>query len=309
MDNKIMIREAVTEKETAFFWERLYEHFTRDVFPDPDDEDREYFLGEEYRCEIERLNKRDTDRCQYIVFSRDGKDIGIALAVIYGSEDGKCFVMEFSVFPEFRGGGTGGACAMAFLDWAKEHGASYAELNYGGDERRRRFWQRVGFVENGADEWGEPLMLLPPKEELPFTVEILTDAKDWQLYKLENGFLAEIGEEAMSEEKQERLEKAISEGAITFFLAKRGCRAVGMCSIARCFSTFSCADTGVFDDFFIEPVFRGKGIARKLANAAQKWCEENGMASVTVCCAPCDEEMYRSLGFTTQLGTTFAHIK
>lgn len=166
----------------------------------------------------------------------------------------------------------------------------------------------MGFVKNGADEWGEPLMLLPPEEDVPITVEILSDAADWQLLKLENGFLAEIGEDPLTEEKQERLQQAIRDGKITFFLAKRGYRAVGMCSVSPCFSTFSCADTGVFDDFYIEPVFRKKGTARKLAQAAQTWCQENGIASLTVCCAPCDEGMYQSLGFDARLGTTFAHL-
>ena len=49
----------------------------------------------------------------------------------------------------------------------------------------------------------------------------------------------------------------------------RGTRAVGMCSVARCFSTFSCGDIGVFEDFFIEPVFRRKGIAREKARAGR----------------------------------------
>ena len=91
-------------------------------------------------------------------------------------------------------------------------------------------------------------------------------------------------------------------------MAKRGYRAVGMCSVAKCFSTFACTDTGVFDDFYIEPVFRKKGVARILAQEAQEWSNENGLASLTVCCAPCDEEMYQALGFNIRLGSTFAHI-
>ena len=91
-------------------------------------------------------------------------------------------------------------------------------------------------------------------------------------------------------------------------MAKRGYRAVGMCSVAKCFSTFACTDTGVFDDFYIEPVFRKKGVARKLAQAAQDWCKENGLASLTVTCAPCDEGMYQALGFDIRLGSTFAII-
>ncbi|MBO5049126.1 MAG: GNAT family N-acetyltransferase [Oscillospiraceae bacterium] len=107
---------------------------------------------------------------------------------------------------------------------------------------------------------------------------------------------------------QEQLAHAIRDGKITFFVAKRGYRAVGMCSVAKCFSTFACTDTGVFDDFYIEPVFRKNGIARLLVKAARKWSKENGLASLTVTCAPCDEGMYQVLGFDVRLGSTFAHI-
>ena len=308
MKNQITIREAVTEKDVAVFWEQLHIYHKRDIFPDPDDEDLEYFLGSEYHDHMMKLYSRQQDRCFFLFFHRDGQDIGFALPVIYTTEDGKCFIMEYCVFPEFRGNGTGKECARVLLAWAKANGALYAELNYGSNEWRRHFWKSVGFTENGADEWGEPLMILPPKDDVPITVEILSDSEDWQLKKLENGFLKEIGEPAATEEKQAQLAQAIQDGKITFFVAKRGSRAVGMCSIATCFSTFSCTNTGVFDDFYIEPVFRQKGVARKLAQASQEWCKKNGIASLTVCCAPCDEGMYQSLGFNTRLGHTFAHI-
>lgn len=156
----------------------------------------------------------------------------------------------------------------------QKHGARYAELNYGGNERRRRFWESVGFIENGTDQWGEPLMLLPPEEDMPITVELLADPEDWQLKKLENGFLKEIGEAPSTEEKQERLAQAIRDGKITFFVARLGYRAVGMCSVSRCFSTFTCTDVGIFDDFYMEPVFRKKALPgcwhKRRKNGARK---------------------------------------
>lgn len=81
-----------------------------------------------------------------------------------------------------------------------------------------------------------------------------------------------------------------------------------MCSVVKCFSTFACTDTGIFEDFYVEPAFRKQGIARKLARAAQAWSREQGLASLTVCSAPCDEKMYQSLGFETPLGAVFADI-
>ena len=107
----------------------------------------------------------------------------------------------------------------------------------------------------------------------------------------------------------EGVAQAIRDGKITFFVAKRGYRAVGMCSISRCFSTFACTDVGIFDDFYIEPAFRKKGAAWLLAQAPQEWSKENALASLTVTCAPCDEGMYQALGFDTHLGNTFAYLR
>ena len=306
MNNSITIREAVTETDVASFWEQLHTYHKRDIFPGPDREDLEYFLGSAYHDHMMKIYSRPQDRCFFLFFHRNGQDIGFAMPVIFTSEDGKCFIMEFCVYPQFRGNGTGKDCAGVLLGWAKEHGALYAELNHGSNERRQRFWESVGFLSNGADEWGEPLMILPPAEEIPITVEILSDPDDWQLAKLENGFLLEIGEPHLSEPRETQLRQAIRDEKIVFFLAKRGYRAVGMCSVSRCFSTFACTDIGVFDDFFVEPVFRHRGIARKLAEAAARWCRQAGLPSLTVSCAPCDEAMYRALGFSTSLGRTLA---
>ena len=216
---------------------------------------------------MDALHQRQQDRCYYLLLSRNGEDIGLALPVLYHTEDGKCFLCEFCVFPEFRGDGTGTKCGERFLAWARSMGAAYVELNCD-TPQRQRFWGRLGFRRNGADEWGMPLMLLPPEEEAPIHIERLADGRDWQLKKLENGFLREIGEDVLSEEKKRRLEQAVSDGKITYFLAKRGYRAVGMCSVAAVFSTFACGNVGTFEDFYIEPVFRGRGIARLLAEAA-----------------------------------------
>lgn len=308
MENQITIREAVTEDDVANFLEQLHLYQKRDIFPGHDNKELEYFLGSEYHEHMMKIHSRSQNRCFFLFFHRNEQDIGFAMPIIFTTDDGKCFIMEFCVFPEFRGNGTGRKCARVLLDWAKEHGALYAELNYGGDKWQQHFWESVGFIENGADEWGESLMILPPVENIPITVEILADPEDWQLKKLENGFKKDIGEELLTEEKKKQLQQAIKEGKVTFFIAKRGCRSIGMCSVVKHFSTFACTDTGVFEDFYVEPVFRKKGIARMLAQAVQSWSREQGLASLTVCCAPCDEQMYQSLGFDDPLEKTYAKI-
>ena len=131
MENRITVREAVTQTEVATFWEQLYNYYNRDIFPDSDDE-RDYFLGAEYRQHMETIHNRLQDRCYYLLFYQKEQNVGIAMPVIFTSEDGKCFIMEFCVYPEFRGNGMGKECDSVLLEWAEKHGAIYAELNYGG---------------------------------------------------------------------------------------------------------------------------------------------------------------------------------
>ena len=306
MKNQISVREAITAEETARFWRELGAYHDRDIFANAESEEREYFHGSEYREAVQAAHDRAADRCYYLFFGRGGIDIGFALASLFTSEDGKLFILEFCVLPEYRGSGTGHDCAAALLNWARARGMKYAELNCA-EERRVRFWKSLGFVPNGADEWGEPLMLLPPEEEIPFTVEVVS-AVDWQLLKLENGFRAEIGEEPLDDAGHERLKAAVRDGRITFFVLKRGYRCIGMCSVAAAFSSFQCENVGIFEDFYIEPAFRRRGGARLLAQAAQEFCREQGFSDLSVCCAPCDEAMYRALGFTTRLGSVYANI-
>ena len=309
MEQQIFIREAIADGEIARFFEDLHAYHRRDLFPETEQaEDLAYFLSDEYLSQLKALHERRENRLYFLFFERDEREIGFAMPVIYDLEDGKCFIMEFCVYPEFRGNGTGHACGEALLSWARERGADYFELNCD-TAPRERFWRRLGFAPNGRDEWGETLMLRPPEEATPVTIrQFVPGADDWQLLKLENGRLAEIGEPPLDEEKQAQLLQAIQDGRIVFFAAYRKTRMVGMCSVSRVFSTFNCADVGIFEDFFIEPVFRKQGVARQLASAAQKYCKANHLASLAVTCAPCDEEVYRALGFTEKLGMTLTHL-
>lgn len=308
MDQTIIVRDAVTDSDTAHFFTELHAYHRRDIFPAAEQgEDLAYFLSEPYLAQLKALHGRKTDRLHFLFFERGEREIGFAMPAIYETEDGKCFIMEFCVYPEFRGG-TGHACGEALLDWAQARGAQYFELNCG-TSQRQRFWGRLGFQPNGRDEWGETLMLRPPEEAAPITVrQFLPGADNWQLLKLENGYLAEIGETPLDEAKQAQLLHAIQDGRITFFAAYRRTRMIGMCSVSRAFSTFDCTDVAIFEDFFVEPAFRRHGAARQLMFAVQEYCKANHLVSLTVTCAPCDESMYRALGFTENLGTTFAHL-
>jgi len=165
-----------------------------------------------------------------------------------------------------------------------------------------RFWQSLGFVYNGYDRCGSILLLQPPQGCEAVCAELKRE-DIWQILNLENGYKHEIGEPFLTEGQQDALTKAIEDGAIRFFVLMRKTRAIGMCSVCRMFSTYRCTSAAIFEDFYIEPAFRGRGYARMLARCVQDWCTANGIASLWVGCAETDVAMYRALGFDVPLGS------
>jgi len=123
-----------------------------------DKEDIDYFTGEEYRGILEAHMIRNTDKQHMIYFLRDGVRIGAASYCIYQSEDGKCFILDYWVFPEYRGNGTGHLCFEALEQYTNSDGSIYYELNCS-KEDSIRFWKSLGFIENGKDEYDMPLMI------------------------------------------------------------------------------------------------------------------------------------------------------
>ena len=124
-----------------------------------------------------------------------------------------------------------------------------------------------------------------------------------ELWKLQRLYKAEIGEDEPGEAEKERLIKAIEAGSILFFGAFDREPLIGCCSVTAGFSTFNYMPCGVFEDFYIRPEYRHKGIARRLVQFARR---ESGVSSLTVGCADCDVQMYRSLGFSVLIGNLLA---
>ena len=118
----------------------------------------------------------------------------------------------------------------------------------------------------------------------------------WELQKL---YKTEIGESEPENREKLHLKKAIAESRIVFYGAFDECDLVGCCSITIGFSTFDYMPSGVFEDFYILPEYRHKGIARQLVQFAYR---ESGVSTLIVGCADCDVKMYRSLGFSISLG-------
>ena len=137
-------------------------------------------------------------------------------------------------------------------------------------------------------------------------MEFIRIDQNWlsDLQLLQIAYKQEIGEDEPTEADFESLAQAIQNGAIFFYgcIVEEGL--IGCCSISPTYSTFNYQKSGVFEDFYILPAFRHKGIARKLVSYAYK---QSGVGSLTVGCADCDVEMYQSLGFGIPIGNLFAY--
>ena len=123
-----------------------------------DEEDIDYFKGEEYREILKNHMIRNIDKQHMIYFVENEQRIGAASYCTYQSEDGKCFILDYWVFPQYRGNGTGHKCFEALEQYTKMDGAKYYELN-STKENSIRFWKSLGFVENGKDEYDMLLLV------------------------------------------------------------------------------------------------------------------------------------------------------
>ena len=154
---KIQIEEIPVECIEEF-WE-IHLRYLIDDGIITDEEDIEYFQSAEYRDTIKAHMLRHIDKHHLIYFVCDDVRIGAAQYNTYHSEDGKCFILDFWVFPEFRGNGTGHYCFEALRQYTSADGAGYYEINCD-RENAHRFWTSLGFVDTGVDEDDMPLMQL-----------------------------------------------------------------------------------------------------------------------------------------------------
>ena len=152
----ITIQEIPIEQADDF-WNAHMKYLLEDEIIS-DEEDIEYFSGDEYRTIIIDHMERESDKHHMVYFVRGNEKIGAAQYNTYQSEDGKCFILDYWVFPEFRGGGTGHRCFEALEAHTKADGAVYYELNCT-RENAHRFWKSLGFADNGLDEYDMELMV------------------------------------------------------------------------------------------------------------------------------------------------------
>ena len=125
-----------------------------------------------------------------------------------------------------------------------------------------------------------------------------------ELENLQTAYKYEIGEDRPSKSDFESLMNAIEQGKINFYGCVCDGKLVACCSICLTYSTFKYNTAGVFEDFYILPAYRHKGIARKLVEFAYA---NSGVSSLSVGCADCDIGMYNALGFVFSFGFMLAY--
>lgn len=153
-----MIRiEEIPVSRIDDFWNIQFRYLVDDGMITTEEE-KAYFQSPEYRDVLKGYMLRTPDTLHMIYFVRDGVRIGASQYCTFRSEDGKCFILDFWVFPEYRGNGTGHECFQTLLEYTKRDGALYYALNYAREDSRR-FWLSLGFTGNGVDEYGSPLMI------------------------------------------------------------------------------------------------------------------------------------------------------
>ncbi|QSX05120.1 GNAT family N-acetyltransferase [Sedimentibacter sp. zth1] len=129
------------------------------------------------------------------------------------------------------------------------------------------------------------------------------DIKDFrQLKILLSEYKKSIGESSPNDDEFIKLKSAIKNKLISFYTAREEDRLVAMCSICITYSTFNFARSGIFEDFYVMPEYRKKGIARMLTDFVFLDCKAQKIESLWVGCADTDVNMYKSLGFEIPLG-------
>lgn|GEM_PF-342979 len=152
----IEIKELTTD-EIADFWKEHIKYLIEDGLIKEQSE-IEYYSGLNYHNTIESYMKEGINKLHMVWFIKDGVKIGATQYKINKSGDGECYILDFWVFPPYRGHNTGHECFKALEDYTKIDGAIYYKLD-SEKENSIRFWKSLGFVECGYTPEGDILFV------------------------------------------------------------------------------------------------------------------------------------------------------
>jgi len=84
-----------------------------------------------------------------------------------------------------------------------------------------------------------------------------------------------------------------------FVLKRSDGKRAGMLWMSRSKDQYTCDDTGYIMGIYVEKELRGNGLGKALLKAAEGWCSERGLMSVTLNASPLNDalELYKEYGF------------
>ncbi len=146
MSNNLGLSIAKNQCDIVAFW-KLFDSYINELSLNAslgDEFDLDYFHSDEYRGAINKLRTRHTNPLRIFFISKDEIIIGFLMYVTYFDEEGKCFLMEYYIEPNYRNLGYGRLAYLKAEKLINDEGASYIELTPT-NESNERFWGSVGF--------------------------------------------------------------------------------------------------------------------------------------------------------------------
>ena len=167
MVEKYTFKKLTTEYEISEFWNKKREYETNDIFPNVKETGKDleeliqWFESKEYYDIIMNLHNNFPEGgsgLQFVfIYENIDTYIGFIMYKIYTQEDGKCFILDFSIDSKYRNKGIGSQVVEAFENFVKAYeGATYFVLNTS-NENNRRFWMKQDYLSSEIDDNGEVL--------------------------------------------------------------------------------------------------------------------------------------------------------
>ncbi|WP_066498230.1 GNAT family N-acetyltransferase [Abyssisolibacter fermentans] len=150
MKNKLKFEYVETIEDIDYFWKKRNEYMLEDIIPNIEygasltKEGIEWFFSDNYKNHIMNLYKRSIDPLYIIFFYQENINVGFVDFVIYNSEDGKCFILDYCIHKGYRNNGFGKEAFELLEQEIIRKGAVYINLNVS-NHRNENFWKTNGF--------------------------------------------------------------------------------------------------------------------------------------------------------------------
>lgn len=134
-----------SDNDIKYFWDKRNEYMLKDIIPNCELGDKltahdiEWFFSKEYKDHIMKLYKRNIDPLFIVFINQDKSNIGFMTYIIYNSEDGKCFILDYCIYQQYRNIGIGKIAYSLLEKDFINRGAAYINLNVS-NTNNERFW-------------------------------------------------------------------------------------------------------------------------------------------------------------------------